>query len=87
MDGKAEELCQVQVDGNFRLLGFLIGLLNRWLPPPARRGEPWTRFAAMLVDLDGTLMVTDTISQRVQEAIRSVSRRIPRIHCHRTEIF
>ena len=36
-----------------------------------------TRFSAMLVDLDGTLMVTDTISQRVQQAIESVSQRIP----------
>ena len=36
-----------------------------------------TRFAAMLVDLDGTLMVTDTISRRVEKAIGLVSQRIP----------
>ena len=36
-----------------------------------------TRFSAMLVDLDGTLMVTDTISQRVHQVIESVSQRIP----------
>lgn len=34
-------------------------------------------FSAMLVDLDGTLMVTDTISQRVRQAIQLVSQRIP----------
>lgn len=36
-----------------------------------------TRFSAMLVDLDGTLMVTDTISQRVKQAVKLVSRSIP----------
>ena len=34
-------------------------------------------FSAMLVDLDGTLMVTDTISPRVVEAVSRVSRFIP----------
>ncbi len=34
-------------------------------------------YSAMLVDLDGTLMVTDTISQRVSEAVREVERHIP----------
>ena len=34
-------------------------------------------FSAMLVDLDGTLMVTDTISPRVAKAFGEVSRYIP----------
>ena len=34
-------------------------------------------FAAMLIDLDGTLMVTDTISPRVAEAVKRVSQYIP----------
>ena len=36
-----------------------------------------TQYAAMLVDLDGTLMVTDTISPRVAAAVKSVSAEIP----------
>ena len=44
---------------------------------PCRTTGHMTRFAAMLVDLDGTLMVTDTISQRVKQAIETVSRHIP----------
>ena len=36
-----------------------------------------TAFSAMLVDLDGTLMVTDTISPRVVKAVGEVSRYIP----------
>ena len=35
------------------------------------------RFSAMLVDLDGTLMVTDEISHRVADAIAKVSELIP----------
>ena len=34
-------------------------------------------YAAMLIDLDGTLMVTDTISGRVADAVRRVARQIP----------
>ena len=36
-----------------------------------------TQFAALLVDLDGTLMVTDTISARVRAAVKRVSHHIP----------
>ena len=39
--------------------------------------ETMTQYAAMLVDLDGTLMVTDTISPRVAAAIKSVAAEIP----------
>ena len=35
------------------------------------------RFSAMLVDLDGTLMVTDEVSPRVAEAVAKVSELIP----------
>lgn len=34
-------------------------------------------YSAMLVDLDGTLMATDTISDRVADAVRKVERIIP----------
>ena len=34
-------------------------------------------FAGMLVDLDGTLMVTDTISSRVADAVNRVAQHIP----------
>ena len=36
-----------------------------------------TQFTAMLVDLDGTLMVTDTISLRVAAAVKKVAEHIP----------
>ena len=46
-------------------------------PPAGGTVDAGTDFAAMLVDLDGTLMVTDTISPRVAEAVRKVSQQIP----------
>ena len=36
-----------------------------------------SRFSAMLVDLDGTLMVTDEVSPRVADAVAKVSQLIP----------
>lgn len=54
-----------------------MGPLAESTPPTSDSVDAVTDFAGMLIDLDGTLMVTDTISPRVAEAVRSVSEQIP----------
>ena len=47
------------------------------LPPKGGSVDVKPEFAGMLVDLDGTLMVTDTISSRVADAVKEVAQHIP----------